>query len=221
MNENILLVLNKLKERWEITPKKPRVVNNDVYSQRYEPLVAHILHITWINDLPLDYTEFESILGVLVEKEVITRYRFIDDILEIKYAEDFLKKYSEIIGKENYLPENPQKNPRKLRENQISYFPDSGDAGYKESSAIFKFGTKGRALLDFLYPQKNSGFNIREITQFCNPNILKEQHRFREEKDIKDTIRDIRIKLGVKTGEYFPIHDREMRGEKQWIWAEK
>ncbi len=103
----------------------------------------------------------------------------------------------------------------------IVFWPDSGNLGYREKTTTLREGTKGWALVQLLSSGKLGGVNIREIQNHCNQYIRKEAHWFKSKKDINDTIREIRAKLSVKKGEWFPIHSRKIHGEEQWILAEK
>jgi hypothetical protein len=104
---------------------------------------------------------------------------------------------------------------------EIVFCPDSNSLGYRESTITLRKGTKGLALVQFLSSNRSVGFNIEEIKDYCNQSIEKGAHWFKSKKDVTDTIREIRAKLGVKKSERFPIQSREIRGEKQWILAEK
>ena len=121
---------------------------------------------------------------------------------------DFIKKAT----KKKVVPVREEKNG-------LLFFPDTGKAGYKDATASFKYGTKGYALLNLLNSNKNTGFNVDEIKKHCNRLIGKDAAKFRAEKDINDTVREIKAKLGAKKGEYFPIQSRVIHEEKQWIWA--
>ncbi len=127
-----------------------------------------------------------------------------------KLERDFIKKATE----KKIVPVREEKN-------ELVYFPDAGKAGYKNATASFKYGTKSHALLTLLNNNKETGFNVDEIKKHCNRLIGKDAAKFRAEKDINDTIREIKTKLGIKKSEYFPIQSRIIREEKQWIWAEK
>ena len=51
----------------------------------------------------------------------------------------------------------------------------------------------------------------------CNPLVNHEAHKFKGEKDIDDTIRQIRFKLKIKKGAFFPIIKRGEKDIKKWL----
>ena len=56
-----------------------------------------------------------------------------------------------------------------------------------------------------IYLITDTHFNHEKIKEYCNPLIEIEKHKFRKEKDISDTLREIRVRLKAKRGEFFPI----------------
>lgn len=81
-------------------------------------------------------------------------------------------------------------------------------------------GTKMRALVEMMSANKNTPFSPDNIAHHCNENISSNGRHFKAHKDIRDSVRDLRAKLGVSKGDIFPIRS-EKRGNKQiWIWHE-
>jgi hypothetical protein len=105
----------------------------------------------------------------------------------------------------------------KIIANRLRFYPISGDAEYKTAIWQFKPGKKSYELLVFLGENKNTNWNVEDIKKYCNPKIVVASHKFKTEKDINDTIREVRQRLKVNKGEFFPI----FKQEKGWIWLEK
>lgn len=98
---------------------------------------------------------------------------------------------------------------------KLNYYPATGEAEYK--TALWQFKGKARAFLVVLHKNKNMNFNVEDIKTYCNPLIEIEKHKFKGEKDISDTLREIKYRLKASKGEFFPI----FKQEKGWIWLEK
>jgi hypothetical protein len=96
---------------------------------------------------------------------------------------------------------------------RLEYYPDDSRAGYKGQEYTFK--GKSRALLNLLFINKNTPYDVERIKEKCNPNI--DAYKFKADKDIRDTITYIRDCLKVKRGEYFPLAKRD----GNFIWTEK
>lgn len=105
----------------------------------------------------------------------------------------------------------------KIIANKLRFYPISGDAEYKTAIWQFKPGKKSYELLVFLGENKNTNWKTDDIKRYCNSKIAVVKHKFKTEKDINDTIREIRQRLKVNRGEFFPI----FKQEKGWIWLEK
>jgi len=103
----------------------------------------------------------------------------------------------------------------KIIANKLNFYPESGDAEYK--TAVWQFKGKARAFLTILHKNKNMNFNVDDIKKHCNPLITTQKYQFKGVKDINDTLREVRFRLKVNKGEFFPI----FKQEKGWIWLEK
>jgi hypothetical protein len=128
-----------------------------------------------------------------------------------------IEKLSEIIANnQNGAP--PTNNPtNNITSTKLCFYTIDGIAEYKSITATFSFGTKARALLDYLFIGKNTPLNINDIRNNCNQKINLDSHHFKKEKDVSDTIKYIKDKLKVKKGEYFPIYKKG----KTFFWIEK
>lgn len=107
------------------------------------------------------------------------------------------------------------------KHNKLSFYNETGDIEYNTETGIAKNGNKDYALLLLLSKNKNTPFTAKDIQEYCNSLVNKNTHKFKGEKDIDDTIRQIRFKLKVKTGAYFPILKRGAKESRSWIWLEK
>lgn len=116
--------------------------------------------------------------------------------------------------------DNPKSN-NKPNKNKLNFFPETGDVEFGNETATVANGNKDFALLSFLDDNKNTSFTVKDIQEFCNPSVNKVAHQFKGEKDIDDTIRQIRFKLKIKKGAYFPIMKKGEKDNKKWIWIEK
>ena len=119
---------------------------------------------------------------------------------------------------ENESKGNVRNKPNK---NKLNFFPDTGDVEYHTETAVVTNGHKDFAFLSLLNDYKNTPFNVKEIQEHCNPSVNNPAHKFKGEKDVDDTIRQIRAKLRIKKGAFFPIMKRGEKGNKVWIWVEK
>ena len=116
------------------------------------------------------------------------------------------------------LSTNTNNKPSK---NKLKFYPDTGDIEYNNELAVVTSGNKDYALLSLLNDYKNTPFNVQDIQDKCDDLVNKPAHKFKQEKDIDDTIRQIRFKLKVKKGAYFPIVKRGEKENKKWVWVEK
>ncbi|MGD0328112.1 MAG: reverse transcriptase domain-containing protein [Minisyncoccia bacterium] len=153
------------------------------------------------------YFKFPPPVKPKAERETATE----DDYLtfEGKIAKD---KFASFIGMSK-----PRKEAKysKIIANKLKYYPESGDTEYK--TAVWQFKGKARAFLTILHGNKNMNFNIEDIKKYCNPLVIIQRHKFRDEKDTNDTLREIRFRLKASKGELFPI----FKQERGWIWLEK
>ena len=104
-----------------------------------------------------------------------------------------------------------------LGKSQLLFNAEDGITVYRGVDYQFKKGKKAYALLDFMSKSKKTPFGVDAIIKNCNDNIKISRHKFKGEKDISDTINNIRSSLKVNKGEYFPIYFQEQR----IIWQEK
>lgn len=112
---------------------------------------------------------------------------------------------------------NKTQTPLKRGRSRLEFYQENGLAVYKSAEWNFKLQGKGWAVLVLLSQNKNTPYLIKDIKEKCNPDIAIMRHRFRETKDIEDTIRYIKDKLKVNKSEYFPI----LKRENHWIWEQK
>ncbi|GEM_PF-3554533 len=105
--------------------------------------------------------------------------------------------------------------------NKLAFYQETGDIEYKNEVGVVKSGNKDYSLLSLLHSSKNTAFNIEDIKKHCNHLVNKSDHKFKKEKDVDDTIRQIRSKLKLTKGAYFPIVKRGATGKKVWLWIEK
>lgn len=99
---------------------------------------------------------------------------------------------------------------------KLFFYPDDGIAAYRGADYPFTKG-KTNAFLKLLSKNKNTPYGVNDIKSKCNPSISVDRHRFKSEKDIRDTLSYIRSMLKVKKGEYFPI----VKHDTGWVWIEK
>lgn len=150
------------------------------------------------------------------------------DILQPKFDE----VYEEFKAKKDYkqqVPEPGQVLPPQAEIKQVThpqsrrlpglpkliFYPDDGHGEYR--GAVWPFKGKARALLTIFNENKNTSFPLENIQEHCNPLINNPKHYFRSPKDVNDTIREIRFRLNVDKGEFFPLK----KIENYWIWLEK
>lgn len=87
----------------------------------------------------------------------------------------------------------------------LIFHPNDGFAEYRGNFDNFNKGKKHYVLLNFLNNSKNTSFIAESIIKNCNPHINNAHHKFKGEKDIRDTVNRIRSNLKVSKGEFFPI----------------
>lgn len=156
----------------------------------------------------------------------ISATQFIKDIKTVIEVEKSLDKKIEENGldfrdKDKSALESQRDKRQSGRQNRLNFYPTTGDIEYKNEMGIVKSGNKDYALLFLLHKNKNTPFNAEDIQKHCNPSVNKSAHKFKKEKDIDDTVRQIRFKLRVKKGAFFPIMKRGEKGKKLWLWIEK
>lgn len=151
----------------------------------------------------------------------------------IQFQQDFEERYekykAKILGAQKLTetertdtPEVRQQDKKRGREqNGLNFYPETGDIEYKNELGVTKNGNKDYAFLTLLYKNKNTPFNTADIQKHCNPLVNKDAHKFKGEKDIDDTIRQIRFKLKIKKGAFFPIVKKGEKENKKWLWIEK
>lgn len=93
-NEKILSVLDKLKEEWDITPRKPFVDRSSIHWRFVKAGITHIQYIIWLNELPLDFFQLNNILQILKQEKIIENNIFTEDVLEIEFPLNFEEKYN-------------------------------------------------------------------------------------------------------------------------------
>lgn len=103
-NEKILSVLAKIKETWDITPKKDYQIKNGFhtyYKKAGETYVSYATYNSWSYDTHLDFIEFRNVLTILQQEDLIEEFEIFeeDNGMKIKFPLDFDEKYIEAIGK--------------------------------------------------------------------------------------------------------------------------
>ncbi len=98
----------------------------------------------------------------------------------------------------------------------LSFAQVDGIASFKTGWYTFKPGTKAHTILEFLQSNKGWPQGTNDIIEGCNKKIATGNYKFRAEKDIRDTLNNIRKNLKVNKGEFFPIIKQ---GDK-WVWKE-
>jgi len=176
------------------------------------------------------YFEVQSIL--ITDMDVPPEKQTDDYKVKITAAH---KLWDEVEGKKTSSPANASKElpsaagqatntatvSQKPIRNRLSFFPVTNDIEFNTETAVVTNGHKDCALLTFLSQYKNTPFNVEDIQNNCNPLVNNSAHKFKAEKDVDDTLRQIRFKLKVKKGAYFPIIKRGEKNNKKWIWVEK
>lgn len=138
------------------------------------------------------------------------------DILQPKFDEIYQEFKNRETDKQQILQSKQDLPLRKIpNSTKLIFYPDDGHGEFK--GAVWPFKGKARALLTILNENKNTSFPLGNIQKHCNPLINNPKHYFRSPKDINDTIREIRFRLKVDKGEFFPVHKRE----NYWLWLEK
>lgn len=161
----------------------------------------------------LEEEESKYFLDFLIFREKVTsdRWEYENMLAQYKnYLTRLHNYFIQKIGESNTVP-------LVLSSNRLTYYPADGLVDYRGISSTFSVGKKGRELLNFLYTSKNSPLELKYFQAGCNDKIKVEKHRFKKEKDISDTISQIKRKLKVNKNEYFPIFKRE----NCFIWEEK
>lgn len=105
------------------------------------------------------------------------------------------------------------------RKNNISaklkYYPAENELIYKTITANRFIGLQ-KALLTFLNINKNVPLSVKETVEGCNKLLLGKK-RFQTDKQISDTLNEIKNKMKVNKSEYFPIQ----KEVDQIIWIDK
>jgi len=178
--------------------------------------------------LKFDEEELGELLRKFKEEELVKDFVFglVDqeqdvyiikkDCCKILLPENFNKLFKEYLLR----LETAGYSRNKEENNKLFFSVETGDMGFKGETGTAKSGNKDYALLSLLLKNKKTPFNAKDIQEYCNPLVNKITYKFKGEKDIDDTIRQIRFKLKVKKGAYFPIQKRCERANKVWIWHE-
>lgn len=135
-----------------------------------------------------------------------------EKISEIAYEISKTNNYNKGITHEEHSTH--EKNCK--RKKQLMYFPQSNTVVFDGKRYTFRPGSKTHALVDFLYKNKNVPFNISDIVNNCNKKVKNTAHLFKKEKDIDDTIRNLRKSLKCCKNAYFPIIKATVRGKITW-----
>ncbi len=135
---------------------------------------------------------------------------------EMVYYLKVLPKFEEVyLDHKNLIAEDQTARYSKIIANKLNFYPVTGDAEYK--TAIWQFKGKARAFLTILCQNRNTNFNVEDLKKYCNPLITTDKYKFRNTKDINDTLREIRFRLKANKGEFFSI----FKQGNGWIWLEK
>jgi hypothetical protein len=167
--------------------------------------------------------------------------RLLDHISELEKKEPELQKeldslpkiYTFIVDGEKLVaaykkqqvkdstPDQSGQSKKTRQKNRLNFYPDSGDMEFGGEIGNAKSGDKDYALLTLLHRSKNTPFSIDDIREKCNPLVVNPAHKFKGEKDISDTVRQIRFKLKVNKGSFFPISKTMHTGHKSWVLIDK
>lgn len=171
---------------------------------------THLVKMTGKNS----FTGEPIINGVYLD---ILQPKFDEIYEEFKTRETYKQRVPEqVVPPQVEIRELPHSQSKKLPgSTKLIFYPDDGHGEYRGS--VWPFKGKARALLTIFNENKNTSFPLENIQKHCNPLINNPKHYFRSPKDINDTIREIRNRLNVNKGEYFPVHKQE----NSWIWLEK
>ncbi|MFA6322135.1 MAG: hypothetical protein WCX71_01510 [Candidatus Buchananbacteria bacterium] len=151
--------------------------------------------------------EMDKIRG---DKYAQVKYHFFD---KSKYA-SYLDRFHNYMLR--YISQSKPAQISPVNLTKLSFFPENGLAEFRDIQATFKFGKKTNVLLGYLNSIKNTPVYLKEIQENCNSQIAIEKHKFKSEKDVRDTINGLKEKLKVKEGEFFPIYNKG----KRFIWKE-
>lgn len=212
IDEQLLTIIEELENRLKIFGEKIDYFLNplDEYDRllsdseniEQEISLLHALEKKGIIELQLIYEDFD-------ESRPIIHKIDIDPIKLRAYKRTIERKTNSKdggISKLIFTMDNENKN---------------GIAEYNETTRSIRKGTKMFAMLKIFSERKNEPFSLKDMEESCNPLIGKSEHIFKNEKDIDDTIREIRAKFGVPKKAYFPIKKATGTGGKIWKWTER
>jgi len=106
LNEKLKALLEKLKEEWELTPKKPFKEEDDyhgvnVYHDAYKKVVSRKKFMGWAHDCGLsDFYGLRDALTILKDEGFITDFSFASDIepiLTLHFPADFEVRYGKTV----------------------------------------------------------------------------------------------------------------------------
>lgn len=122
--------------------------------------------------------------------------------------------FTDLYNNLNNRQELITKSNKDILSYELKFFSDNGIATYRGEKAMF-IG-KAKALLTYLNNNRGTPFSLSDIQKGCNAN-LQDMKKFKKEKDVYDTYRNIKEKLKVKKGEFFPIE----KTPEHIIWIAK
>ena len=149
-----------------------------------------------------------------LKKELESLPRMHTFVIDGKKLDATHKEHQEKTSATDWAGERRQKD-------RLNFNPESGEIEFGGETGIAKSGDKDYALVALLHRNPNTPFTIESIQEKCNLLVNKDAHKFKAEKDIDDTVRQIRFKLKVNKGAFFPIVKKEFYGNKSWLLTNK
>lgn len=124
-NEKILSVLAKIKETWDITPKKDYQIKNGFHTYNKkagETYVSYATYDSWSYDTHLDFIEFRNVLTILQQEDLIEEFEIFeeDNGMKIKFPLDFDEKYIEATGKKTTNQNAPEKETSESNKRELT-----------------------------------------------------------------------------------------------------
>lgn len=95
---------------------------------------------------------------------------------------------------------------------------ETGTYEYKGRKAYIKNGTQPYALLYILFSNPGVPISSTELMKSANKLIHNTNKHFYIEKQMKDALRTIRLKVGVEKGEYFPVKRFDGYSENNYLF---
>lgn len=165
---------------------------------------------------------FKQFLNKLIKERIILCWREHSSMIKRVYAFHYVDK-AKLEAKIRKSESNNNKTTtiNGLDTSKLTFFPETSTLYYLENRVDLRVGTKRHAFIRLLHENPHTPFSVDNIKEYCNQNIRIKKYYFKSERDIDDTLREIRKSLNVKNKSYFPILKETKGSKKTWVFINK